>query len=243
VTSKYSNKDPTSWIQHPPGFKTGIGIAHGTVEGIVAEELDHPLPRRAAELRGLDYLAIGHWHSYAAYPDSAGIVRMAYPGSHETTKFGERDSGNVLLVEIEGPNAAPLLNPLRSGGLRWTTLDCALAQPGDLSALLAEIQSVPDPELTLLRVRLEGIFSAENRRTLDQIQDILTTRFLHATLDSSAIPSPEDDGWISTLPDGPCRQAAVVLRDRAAQSSDPTERSTCTQALMILFELQEKAAS
>jgi len=96
---KQSTGDPTLWIPCEDG-NIRIGLAHGTVEGVRQDEPDYPIPRNAAELRGLDYLALGHWHSYASYPGEDGIVRMTYSGTHEQTKFGERDSGNVLFVEI-----------------------------------------------------------------------------------------------------------------------------------------------
>ena len=45
ILEKHSGKDPTLWI---PDSKEEIriGIAHGTVEGIPAEEPDYPIPRR-----------------------------------------------------------------------------------------------------------------------------------------------------------------------------------------------------
>jgi hypothetical protein len=42
---------------------------------------------------------------------------MAYSGTHEPTKLGERDSGNVLLVEVQAPGAPPQLETIPTGGL------------------------------------------------------------------------------------------------------------------------------
>ena len=81
--------------------------------------LDYPIPRHAAARSRLDYLALGHWHSTATYPGNGEPVSMAYSGTHETTKFGERDSGNVLLVEIASRRSPPKITSLRTGGLRW----------------------------------------------------------------------------------------------------------------------------
>ncbi len=241
LTSKYSSQDPTKWIRRSPGEKIALGLAHGTVEGVPAAEPDYPIPRDAAAQRDLDYLAIGHWHSYSAYPDAAGAIRMAYPGTHETTKFGERDSGNVLLVEIDGPRAVPRLHSARTGGLHWPTIERTLAHPGDLPALLAEVRNLPDPGQTLLRIRLDGVLHADDRSALTQLQEVLDARFLHGSLDSAAIPQPGDDSWIAGLPLGPCRNAAIALRDRAAHTPDPASKAVHAQALMILFELHEKA--
>ncbi len=99
LLEKHSLKDPTQWIRAVDQPGIAIGIGHGTVEGIGSGALDYPIPRDAATRSGLDYLALGHWHSFTEFRGADG-VRMAYAGTHETTKFGERDSGNVLLVEI-----------------------------------------------------------------------------------------------------------------------------------------------
>ena len=61
---KYSTKNPTAWINAKDVTKPAIGLAHGNVEGIPNGEPDYPIPRDAATRRGLDYLALGHWHSF-----------------------------------------------------------------------------------------------------------------------------------------------------------------------------------
>lgn len=60
---KRSRMDPSAWIDagDAPGIR--VGLAHGTVEGVRQDEPDYPIPRDAAERAGLDYLALGHWHS------------------------------------------------------------------------------------------------------------------------------------------------------------------------------------
>ena len=40
-----------------------VGLAHGTVEGVPQDPPEFPIARDAAARAGLDYLALGHWHS------------------------------------------------------------------------------------------------------------------------------------------------------------------------------------
>ncbi len=70
VKDKRSRKDPTAWIPSEDEGAIRIGLAHGTVEGVPQPEPDHPIARDAASRAGLDYLALGHWHSTATYPAS-----------------------------------------------------------------------------------------------------------------------------------------------------------------------------
>src|SRR5512136_869319 len=141
VKDKQSRKDPTAWVRSEDKGAISIGLAHGTVEGIQQVEPDHPIARDAASRAGLDYLALGHWHSTATYPSADGAVRMAYSGTHETTSFSERDSGNVLVVEIAGPGASPLVTPVRTGGLIWSVIEKDIREPGDLQRVRQDIES------------------------------------------------------------------------------------------------------
>jgi DNA repair exonuclease SbcCD nuclease subunit len=48
---------------------------------------------------GLDYLALGHWHS--AQQARAGNVQYAYSGAPEAVALDQDRAGKVLLVELE----------------------------------------------------------------------------------------------------------------------------------------------
>jgi len=239
---KYSTKNPTSWINAKDVTKPAIGLAHGNVEGIPNGEEDYPIPRDAATRLGLDYLALGHWHSYARYDADDGVCRMAYSGTHETTKFGERDSGNAVLVEITGRGAKPKLTPVRSGRLDWRTIELTIDQPQSLEPLVAELGQLAPPDIALLRVMLGGVLFPEDRHALVRIEELLASRFLFGSLDTAAlIPAPDGEGWIESLPSGSFREAAAKLRAQAAQSVSAGDRAIATQALLQLFELHERA--
>ncbi|MBI2505773.1 MAG: metallophosphoesterase [Candidatus Latescibacteria bacterium] len=148
---KHSGADPTAWI--PPERQGGIriGLAHGTVEGIRQDEPDYPIPRDAAQRSGLDYLALGHWHSYAMYPGPNDAPAMAYSGTHETTKFGERDSGNALIVEFVSPGAPPTITPVRTGGLIWSSIEKEVRERGDLVRVREDIEAMGDPAISVTK--------------------------------------------------------------------------------------------
>src|SRR5262245_13296485 len=65
LTRKTSLDDPTAWIpRRDPGDSTiRIGVAHGSLrdrDNLPAD--DHLIDRFVVDERGLDYLALGHWH-------------------------------------------------------------------------------------------------------------------------------------------------------------------------------------
>ena len=222
-------------------------MAHGTVEGVYHEEPDYPIPRDAALRTGLDYLALGHWHSTVMYLASDGVVRMAYSGTHEPTKFGERDSGNALLVEIPEAGAPPVVTSVRAGGLRWTVIEESLREPGDLTRVREKIEALENPETTLLELRLEGLLSAQERDELPRLQELLTARFLCGRINAALLrPSSQDDSWLAGLPAGVVREAAARLRELtnpgyAAQRPEGASVEVAARALLELYALVTEA--
>ena len=233
---KHSGADPIAWI--PPDDKTviRIGLAHGTVEGVRQDEPDYPIPRDAAARAGLNYLALGHWHSYAVYPGAGNAPAMAYSGTHETTKFGERDSGNALIVEITGPGAPPTITPIRTGGLVWMSLDREVRERGDLEQVRADLEAIGNPDTTLIDIRLGGLLMAEERTEVGRIREILEARFLAGRLDDSRLlPSPADDSWLLSLPPGIIQATANRLREIAGTPGEQSQ--TAGRALLELYAI------
>ena len=224
----HGRRDPTAWIPAAADGRIRIGLAHGSVQGLPQADPDFPVARDAAERAGLDYLALGHWHSHAEFG------RMAYSGSHEQTKFGERASGYALAVEIAGPGAAPAIEPVRTGGLDWVEMARELHSPGEIQRALADVEAIASPGSALVSVRLTGLMFADDLGPLAQLRDILGSRFLFGELEAAGLrPAPEDAAWIDAIPAGILREAAVRLRDWA----DPASSDVAANALLELYAL------
>jgi len=243
VREKHSRKDPTEWIQASDAEGIQIGVAHGTVEGIQQEEPDYSIPRDAAIRAGLDYLALGHWHSTATYPAPDGAVRMAYSGTHEATKFGERDSGNVLIVDIPSRGTPPKVTPVHTGNLSWHTIDEDIRESGDLLRIRSQIESIENPASTLVELRIGGLMFAEDSDEINRIQEILASRFLSSHTDISMVrPSPEDENWVTNLPHGILRNVAARLKELAApdftgKRPEGVSPEVASRALLELYAL------
>ncbi len=240
IRAKRSGKDSTGWIPDEEGRGIRIGLAHGTVEGVQQEEPDYPIPRDAASRSGLDYLALGHWHSTATYPGPDGVVRMAYSGTHETTKFGERDSGNALLVEIANPGTPPVVTPVRTGNLSWVSIEEVIRNPGDIARVGERVERIENAMSTLLEVRIAGLLPTVDQQEVTRIQEILASRFLWARLDATQLrPSPEDEAWLAAVPAGILRDAAAKLQALAdpAYAGQRPEGATPEAASQALLEL------
>jgi hypothetical protein len=67
---------------------------------------------------------------------------------------------------------------------------------------------------------------ADERAELDHIEQILGSRFVWGKFDTSRLrPSPEDESWITNLPPGIIRDAAMRLRDTPGTSSEIAARA------------------
>jgi len=239
--SKYSLDDPTAWISAASHKNTiCVGIAHGSVDGIGVEDMEYPIPIDAAQRSGLDYLALGHWHSKNLFPAPNNVTRMAYSGTHETTAFGERNSGNVLLVEIPERNATPIITPFRTGELSWKTIARQIRNPQDLKNVQKELEDIIMPKRTILDVTLAGLLHPEMYGQLDDLSDMVKSRFLFGQMNSHLLPSPADDSWIFNLPVGVIRSAAERLRQMASEPEPGNDPEVAAAALLELYKISHE---
>ncbi len=227
--TKMSSADPTAWIADRSADGTRIGIAHGTVMNALVAEDCFPIRPDAASATGLDYLALGHWHSFAPYEGNATGARMAYSGTHETTKFGERDSGNVLIVDIPGRGERPHLTRIPTGALHWHQLVYDLGSSIDIEQVLHELDALPNPQRALLDIRLTGIIHPAKLKHVDLMRDKIAARFsvFGRVDDSKLVLAPEDDAWDDALPAGLLRDVARAIRDEGSEGA--------AKALMLLY--------
>jgi hypothetical protein len=158
---------------------------------------------------------------------------MAYSGAPEPTGFGERESGQVLIVDIPGPGAPPAIELAHTGGLSWVRVPGELREAGDLTRLRERLEGTSNPDVTLVEIVLSGLLTAQERGELDRIQEILTSRFLWGRMDARRLrPSPEDATWMANLPAGIIREAAMRL-----QNATDTSPEVAARALMELYSM------
>ncbi|MDO5835795.1 MAG: DNA repair exonuclease [Methanobacterium sp.] len=179
VIQKQSREDPTEWINTPEeSNQLNIGVAHGNLQVGFIEEANFPIPPDRTQISGLDYLALGEWHSLFQHHDREGINRTVYPGTPETTKFGEDDSGKIVLVEIKSANDTPLITPLDVGNLSWLKLEKKINTLADARYLESELESIPEPENQVIYLQLSGVTDQETISYLSQLEDHYHDYFL-----------------------------------------------------------------
>ncbi len=104
IRAKNGNYNPIEWIKAREIDKTriNIGLCHGSIKNDAFSGNDFPIESDFAQKQGLDYLALGDWHTYKKINE-----RTFYPGVPEPLKF--KDDGYPLLVSIDAPGAVPVV--------------------------------------------------------------------------------------------------------------------------------------
>ena len=137
---------------------------------------------------GLDYLALGHWHS--TLEGRAGNVSYAYSGAPEPVAVDQDGAGQVLLVTFDdsGGRHRVSIEKRRVGQTRSERLDLdvggILSQPELIDALGRRA----DSDL-VLDVRLTGLFPDDLDLDLDEVERALAPSFLRFRIRDLSIPS------------------------------------------------------
>jgi DNA repair exonuclease SbcCD nuclease subunit len=240
LTQRNTHADLTEWFdsaETPPGWLR-LGVAHGSVQGILAEDIDSPNPiaaGRAARAR-LDYLALGDWHGTRQIDE-----RTWYAGTPETDRFRANASGQVLRVELCAPGAAPQVTPLALGRYRWQEVAATLQVARDLDLLLAQLAGYGADDVVQLDVagrtdlaghrRLAAAIAQARGRARSLMADLAALQ-LEPTVDD--IEALAADGYINE----------VITELQAAQlDADPARAETARDALVLLAGLLDERAA
>jgi DNA repair exonuclease SbcCD nuclease subunit len=226
LTQRITYTDLTEWFAgaDTPAGLPRIGLAHGSVQGILAEGIDssNPIAAGRAEQGRLDYLALGDWHGTKQVD-----ARCWYAGTPETDRFRANESGQSLLVELDGPGALPRVTPIATGQYRWHDQSVALHVTSDVDQLVERIAAFGPADV--IQLSLSGHTDLAGHRRLADAIGKARGRARSLLADLSALrlePTDEDiaalhaDGYlgdvIAELQAGQDGPDADVARDALA---------------------------
>jgi hypothetical protein len=230
LTQRQTHEDLTAWFDGAatlPG-RLRIGLAHGSVQGILADEVDSPNPiaaDRAMSAR-LDYLALGDWHGCRRIDD-----RTWYSGTPEPDRFKGNEPGHALLVDVPQPGAVPTVTRLATARFTWTAWEARLEVASDVDMVAGRLASagaedvlsvalsgrVDLPGMTRLRDALAGAEAAA--RSL--VQDLGDLRLLPTDEDIATLAA---DGYVGE----------VITALRARQEAGAGDAGLAAEALGLL---------
>ena len=171
-----------------------IGMIHGSllVPGRTdGDEVVFSTEEVAAS--GLDYLALGHWHS--AQSGTAGGVRYAYAGAPEPVAVDQDRAGRALLVTLSFVDGLRTVEVEERvvGRTRFVRQEVDVATVPSQPALVERLAALADPDL-VLDVRLVGVRSDDLDVDGDEVVRSLAPSFLAVRFrDRTLAPLPPED--------------------------------------------------
>jgi DNA repair exonuclease SbcCD nuclease subunit len=176
-----------------------IGLVHGAlaIPGSTDRD-DVVITQDEIAASGLDYLALGHWHS--TYQGRAGRTQFAYSGAPEPVAVDQDRAGNVLVVTLDGDgdDRRVSVEEVRVGRTRFQRVDFDAGELSGQSELLERLRGLADTDL-VLDVELRGIRHDELDLDADEIEAILAPDFMNvrvrdhsvAALSEGSLPPPD----------------------------------------------------
>jgi DNA repair protein SbcD/Mre11 len=214
-----------------------VGVLHGSVAIPGKTERDDVVvTTEEIGASGLDYLALGHWHS--ARQGKAGGVSFAYSGAPEPVALNQDRAGRVLHVQLEdtGSGRKVTLTERPVGKTRFEKLELDAAGVTTQPALIDSLKRKGDPDL-VLDARIVGVRPDELDLHPEEIETALAPSFLKVrvrdqsspALTEGALPSPDTiagafirdlEARIAELEAAPASDAGVDTAAEAAELRD-----------------------
>lgn len=204
-----------------------VGVTHGSVYR--ANQVEGPHTIHPQEIRdlGLDYLALGDWHS--AFQVLPPPTAAWYAGAPEWLAFDQDNVGHVVLVELPQPHDARM-TPVRTGRRRAERRDINASEL-DEAELRRLLEEAADPEL-VYEVVLTGLVPLQQMIDTEALERDLADRFFRLrVLDRAQVWI--DDAALSELPEQTVLGKFVrIMRARIADANDE-DRPVLEEALQV----------
>jgi hypothetical protein len=202
-----------------------VGLVHGSISIPGKTDRDEVVfTTEEIAASGLDYLALGHWHS--SQSGKAGSVAYAYSGAPEPVALDQDRAGKVLLVELDeiGGKRSVTINEHQVGRTRFEKSEVDAATVASQPALIALLAARGDPDL-VLDARLVGVRRDDLDLDLDEIEVALAPSFLKVRVRDASMPALTD----GPLP-SPDTIAGAFIRDLEARIAELEAAGSAAEA-------------
>jgi len=236
LTQRHTYSDLTEWFDTADTAPDllRIGLAHGSVQGILAEDIDsaNPIATDRAKRARLDYLALGDWHGTKQIDE-----RTWYAGTPEQDRFKDNGAGQALLVDIDAPGALPRVTNHAVGQFRWRMSEIRLSVASDVDALLEHLSAFDAQDVVRLRLTGQTDLAGHQRirQALSEAEG--RARSLEVQLDELRL-MPTDDDIAVLKADGYLGDVIADLRDQQEGGVGDTAREALAILASILMERQ-----
>lgn len=240
LTQRHTLADATAWFDHAElaSDYVRVGLAHGSVQGILSAEAasTNPIAAGRARSAGLDYLALGDWHGMLQVDE-----RTWYSGTPETDRFRNNDSGHILEVSIAARGAVPVVTPLRTSQYQWEVWERDIQVDSDVDLLLQDLSGLSASHV--LQLKLSGQLDLAAQRRLGEGLAAAAARVRVLECDQAALRLRATSADVAAMQlDGYLLEVVEGLQ--AAQQEGPDdEAAVARDALLMLADVLREVRS
>jgi DNA repair exonuclease SbcCD nuclease subunit len=212
---------------HVPAGGLRVGLAHGSVYRPGQVEEAWAIRPEQVRALGLDYLALGDWHSaQEVHPPPHAAW---YAGAPEFLGLDQPGFGHVLVVEVSGPGQVQV-EPVRVAKRRLVveTLDAGALDEG---ALRTYLEQAADPDV-VLDLTLAGVREPDRPWPLGALVREYADRFFRLHVRDRSHPRLDEDALERFEPSTVLGQFVRRMRERLATCS-AEEREELEEALQL----------
>jgi DNA repair exonuclease SbcCD nuclease subunit len=228
------------------GTHLQIGMIHGSryVAGQVDQD-DVLFTDKEIGASHLDYLALGHWHSFLQ--GKVGDTTWAYSGAPEPVQIDQDGAGQVLLVTLDraGDKTDVKIEARVVGKTKLHKLTVDGAEVGSQVALTSRLRELANPDL-VLDVRLVGVTPENLDLHLDEVEQQLAGSFLRLRITDAAMAAlPEGErppadtiagAFVRTL------ETRIAKHEAAGETEQATELREALRLGRLLLDDPQRVA-
>jgi DNA repair exonuclease SbcCD nuclease subunit len=202
-----------------------VGVVHGALA--IPDRTDRDevvVTKEEIAASGLDYLALGHWHS--TQKGKAGSTTYAYSGAPEPVAVDQDGAGKVLVVSLDDAAGGKVVTVEEAvvGQTTFERLDVDAARLNGQSDLIAKLQAKANPDL-VLEARLTGVRPDELDVDPGEVEEQLKGSFLRLRVRDQSTPALSE----GAIPSADTITGAFIrdVEGRIAElEADPSDATT-----------------
>ncbi len=216
--------------------KLHVAMAHCSLkmDGLIEKET-MLVGKSEIAASGLDYLALGHWHSFRDC--SQGSTKAFYCGSPEPIDMDQRGAGSVALVSIHDRGKVDV-QPIRVGSKVFDEMAINVELVKSLDDIAQTISAKADPNL-ILEVTLEGIPNLDRELDPHELEEELGGRFFCLRM-VDRTSERLDDVPMGDYPQDTVAGGFIKAMEARMAQCPPDEKGIYAEALRLGFALLQK---
>jgi len=232
---KLVGKSPLDQLTLVEESKYHVGIAHCSIrkEGWIEKD-SMILDTKEIGASRLDYLALGHWHSFQDY--SQGNTKAYYCGSPEPIYMDQKGAGNVVIINIHEKGNIEV-KPVRVGSKEFDEMTIDIGPVKSMNDIAETIRNKANPDL-ILKVTLEGLGSMDCDINAQGIEDELSDAFFGLRVFDKSHPKLEEVK-AEVFPELTVIGRFVRILERRIAEANEEDKVLYGEALKLGFALLE----